>query len=78
MVEEDPKTGKVLVALTDFEYCQKMSPQAEHAPIEPEQSSYKCDLISLCLMITNVLNGNQLDTKQQPSTKNLQDQFHYI
>ena len=29
-------------------------------------------------MITNVLNGNQLDTKQQPSTKNLQDQFHYI
>ena len=29
MVEEDPKTGKVLVALTDFEYCQKMCPQAD-------------------------------------------------
>jgi hypothetical protein len=57
MVEEDPIEGKVSVALTDFEFCQKINQPSEQAQIEPEQSSYKYDLISFCLLITNVLNG---------------------
>ena len=51
----DDKDGKISVALIDFESCQKLRQQPYQ--IVPEDSSCKNDLISLCLLITHILNG---------------------